>query len=109
MESLGLVLQSRGAGFAAVENLSVLFDAVYEAARYPVTTYPGMRRFVCLRGGAGGAGSAGGEMGVVEGSLAETHECGRMNILNILGNMTVGNPSCDAAIPAAPFGLVPNP
>jgi ABC-2 type transport system permease protein len=26
--------------FVAVENLSVLFDAVYEAARYPVSAYP---------------------------------------------------------------------
>ena len=34
--------------FVAVENLSVLFDAVYEAARYPVTAYPGALRFVFL-------------------------------------------------------------
>jgi len=30
----------------AVENLSVLFDAFYEAARYPVTAYPGTLRFI---------------------------------------------------------------
>jgi ABC-2 type transport system permease protein len=32
--------------FVAVDNLSVLFDAVYEAARYPVSAYPGALRFV---------------------------------------------------------------
>src|SRR2546422_7387229 len=31
---------------SAVENLSVLFDAVNEAARYPVSAYPGALRFV---------------------------------------------------------------
>ena len=32
--------------FVAVENLSVLFDGVYEAARYPVSAYPGVLRFL---------------------------------------------------------------
>jgi len=32
--------------FVSVENLSVLFDAVYEAARYPVSAYPGALRFL---------------------------------------------------------------
>ena len=32
--------------FVAVENLSVLLDAVYEAARYPVSAYPGALRFL---------------------------------------------------------------
>lgn len=32
--------------FVAVENISVLFDAFYEAARYPVSAYPGALRFV---------------------------------------------------------------
>jgi ABC-2 type transport system permease protein len=30
----------------AVENLSVLFDALYEGARYPVSAYPGALRFL---------------------------------------------------------------
>lgn len=44
--SLWLALMSLAFWFVAVENLSVLFDAVYEAARYPVTAYPGALRFV---------------------------------------------------------------
>ena len=32
--------------FVSVENLSVLFDAVYEGTRYPVSAYPGALRFV---------------------------------------------------------------
>lgn len=32
--------------FVSVENLSVLFDAVYEGARYPVSAHPGALRFV---------------------------------------------------------------
>ena len=32
--------------FVAVENSSALFDAVFEAARYPVTAYPGALRFL---------------------------------------------------------------
>jgi ABC-2 type transport system permease protein len=32
--------------FVAVQNLSVLFDAVFEGARYPVTAYPGVLRFL---------------------------------------------------------------
>jgi len=30
----------------SVENLSVLFDAVYEGARYPVSAYPDVLRFL---------------------------------------------------------------
>lgn len=44
--SLWVSLMSLAFWFVAVENLSVLFDAVYEAARYPVTAYPGALRFV---------------------------------------------------------------
>jgi ABC-2 type transport system permease protein len=29
-----------------VENLAVLFDALYEGARYPVSAYPGALRFL---------------------------------------------------------------
>jgi ABC-2 type transport system permease protein len=43
-----LALMSLAFWFVAVENLSVLFDAVYEAARYPVTAYPGALRFLFL-------------------------------------------------------------
>src|SRR2546429_8399124 len=32
--------------FVSVENIAVLFDAVYEGARYPVSAYPGALRFV---------------------------------------------------------------
>ncbi len=44
--SIWLALMSLAFWFVAVENLSVLFDAVYEAARYPVTAYPGALRFL---------------------------------------------------------------
>jgi ABC-2 type transport system permease protein len=30
----------------SVENIAVLFDAVYEGARYPVSAYPGALRFL---------------------------------------------------------------
>jgi ABC-2 type transport system permease protein len=30
----------------SVQNLTVLFDAVFEAARYPVSAYPGGLRFL---------------------------------------------------------------
>ncbi|HEY6109319.1 MAG TPA: ABC-2 family transporter protein, partial [Gemmatimonadales bacterium] len=39
-------LMSLAFWFVSVENLSVLFDAVYEGARYPVSAYPGALRFV---------------------------------------------------------------
>ncbi|MGH7607898.1 MAG: ABC transporter permease [Gemmatimonadales bacterium] len=41
-----LTLMSLSFWFVNVENLSVLFDAVYEAARYPVSAYPGALRFL---------------------------------------------------------------
>src|SRR5213594_4172909 len=39
--AIWVALMSLAFWFVAVENLSVLFDAVYEAARYPVSAYPG--------------------------------------------------------------------
>ena len=44
--ALWVVLMSLAFWFVSVENLSVLFDAVYEGARYPVSAYPGALRFV---------------------------------------------------------------
>lgn len=44
--AIWVALMSLAFWFVAVENLSVLFDAVYEAARYPVSAYPGALRFV---------------------------------------------------------------
>src|SRR6266571_2582438 len=44
--AIWVVLMSLAFWFVSVENLSVLFDAVYEGARYPVTAYPGALRFV---------------------------------------------------------------
>ena len=44
--AIWVALMSLAFWFVAVENLSVLFDAVYEGARYPVTAYPGALRFV---------------------------------------------------------------
>ena len=44
--AIWLTLMSLAFWFVAVENLSVLFDAVYEAARYPVSAYPGALRFL---------------------------------------------------------------
>ena len=41
-----VALMSLAFWFVSVENLSVLFDAVYEAARYPVSAYPGALRFL---------------------------------------------------------------
>jgi ABC-2 type transport system permease protein len=32
--------------FVNVENLAVLFDTVFQAARYPVSAYPGALRFL---------------------------------------------------------------
>jgi ABC-2 type transport system permease protein len=34
--------------FVAVENLEILFDSVYEAARFPVSAYPRAMRFVLV-------------------------------------------------------------
>lgn len=44
--ALWLVLMSLAFWFVAVENISVLFDGVFEAARYPVSAYPGALRFL---------------------------------------------------------------
>ncbi len=41
-----VALMSLAFWFVAVENISVLFDALFEGARYPVTAYPGALRFV---------------------------------------------------------------
>ena len=34
--------------FVAVENLAVLFDALFESARFPVSAYPGSLRFILI-------------------------------------------------------------
>jgi ABC-2 type transport system permease protein len=39
-------LMSLAFWFVAVENISVLFDALYQGARYPVSAYPGVLRFL---------------------------------------------------------------
>jgi ABC-2 type transport system permease protein len=44
--AMWVALMSLAFWFVSVENLSVLFDAVYEAARYPVSAYPGALRFL---------------------------------------------------------------
>jgi ABC-2 type transport system permease protein len=44
--SIWVSLMSLSFWFVAVENSSALFDAVFEAARYPVTAYPGALRFL---------------------------------------------------------------
>jgi viologen exporter family transport system permease protein len=44
--AIWVVLMSLAFWFVSVENLSVLFDAVYEGARYPVSAYPGALRFL---------------------------------------------------------------
>src|SRR5207248_1784997 len=44
--ALWVALMSLAFWFVSVENLSVLFDAVYDGARYPVSAYPGALRFV---------------------------------------------------------------
>jgi ABC-2 type transport system permease protein len=44
--AIWIALMSLAFWFVAVENLSVLFDAVFEAARYPVSAYPGALRFL---------------------------------------------------------------
>lgn len=46
--ALWLGLMTLAFWFVAVENLSVLFDALYETARFPVTAYPQMLRFLLL-------------------------------------------------------------
>jgi len=44
--AIWVALMSLAFWFVAVENLSVLFDAMYEGARYPVSAYPGALRFI---------------------------------------------------------------
>jgi len=44
--SIWVSLMSLAFWFVAVENMSALFDAVFEAARYPVSAYPGALRFL---------------------------------------------------------------
>ena len=44
--AIWVVLMSLAFWLVAVENLSVLFDAPYEGARYPVSAYPGALRFL---------------------------------------------------------------
>ena len=44
--ALWVVLMSLAFWFVSVENIAVLFDAVYEGARYPVSAYPGALRFL---------------------------------------------------------------
>jgi len=44
--ALWVALMSLAFWFVSVENLSVLFDAVYEGARYPVSAYPAALRFL---------------------------------------------------------------
>lgn len=44
--ALWVALMSLAFWFVAVENLSVLFDAVFEGARYPVSAYPGALRLL---------------------------------------------------------------
>jgi len=44
--AIWVVLMSLAFWFVAVENISVLFDALFEGARYPVSAYPGALRFI---------------------------------------------------------------
>jgi ABC-2 type transport system permease protein len=44
--AIWVALMSLAFWFVSVENLSVLFDAVYEGARYPVSAYPEALRFL---------------------------------------------------------------
>lgn len=44
--SLWVALMCLAFWLVAVENLSVLFDALFEGARYPVSAYPGALRFL---------------------------------------------------------------
>lgn len=44
--AIWVALMSTAFWFVAVENVSVLFDAVFEGARYPMTAYPGVLRFL---------------------------------------------------------------
>src|SRR6266481_9990297 len=44
--AIWVVLMSLAFWFVSVENIAVLFDALYEGARYPVSAYPGALRFL---------------------------------------------------------------
>ena len=44
--AIWVALMSVAFWLVAVENLAVLFDALYEGARYPVSAYPGALRFL---------------------------------------------------------------
>jgi ABC-2 type transport system permease protein len=44
--AIWVALMSLAFWFVAVQNISILFDGVYEAARYPVSAYPGALRFL---------------------------------------------------------------
>src|SRR5262249_31121954 len=46
--AIWVTLMSLAFWFVAVENISVLFDALFEGARYPVSAYPGALRFVLV-------------------------------------------------------------
>ena len=44
--AIWVLLMSLAFWFVTVENIAVLFDAVFEGARYPVSAYPGALRFL---------------------------------------------------------------
>jgi ABC-2 type transport system permease protein len=44
--AIWVALMSFAFWFVAVENMAALFDALFEAARYPVSAYPGALRFL---------------------------------------------------------------
>ena len=44
--AIWVALMSLTFWFVSVENIAVLFDAVFEGARYPVSAYPGALRFL---------------------------------------------------------------
>ena len=44
--AIWVALMSLAFWFVSVENVSVVFDSLYEGARYPVSAYPGALRFV---------------------------------------------------------------
>src|SRR5437870_331043 len=44
--AIWVVLMSLAFWFVTVENIAVLFDSVFEGARYPVSAYPGALRFL---------------------------------------------------------------
>jgi ABC-2 type transport system permease protein len=46
--SIWLGLMTLAFWFVAVENLAVLFDALFESARFPVSAYPGSLRFILI-------------------------------------------------------------